>query len=242
MKKIYSNNTIIAHRGIHDNIKIPENSLKAFKLALKQNIPIEFDVQLTKDNTPIIIHDYNLKNMTGINKNVNDLTYKEIKKLYLLNTKEKIPTLEETLKLINNKIPLDIEIKCIKNVTKTCKEISKILDTYQGIYTIKSFNPKVINWYKINKPKILRGLLIHHKYNKKILKPILQSKLNIKYCNPNFIAISKKLLQKKKFQKLSKIYPTMIWTINSQEEINKINNSNYIYICNNLPYKKNSKK
>ena len=35
---------IIAHRGIHDNKEIPENSMKAFKLALdkKYNFIVKF--------------------------------------------------------------------------------------------------------------------------------------------------------------------------------------------------------
>ena len=59
-------NKIIAHRGIHDNEKIPENSLKAFKLTMDKNIPIELDIHLTKDNEFIVFHDDNLKRMTGI--------------------------------------------------------------------------------------------------------------------------------------------------------------------------------
>ena len=63
-------NLLIAHRGIHDNIDIPENTLQAFKKAVKNNISIELDVQLTKDNVLVIFHDDNLKRMTGINKTI----------------------------------------------------------------------------------------------------------------------------------------------------------------------------
>ena len=43
-------NIIIAHRGIHNNKDIPEKSISAFKKAIKKNLPIEFDVRITKDN------------------------------------------------------------------------------------------------------------------------------------------------------------------------------------------------
>ena len=65
-------NTVIAHRGIHDNKEIPENSLKAFKLSIENNLTIELDIQLTKDNHLIVFHDANLKRMTGIDKQLSD--------------------------------------------------------------------------------------------------------------------------------------------------------------------------
>ena len=116
-------NNKIAHRGMFDNIKIPENSIAAFKKALKYNYSIELDVQLTKDNVLVVFHDENLKRMTGIDKLIQDSNYEEIKDLKLLNTKEYIPTLDEVLKLIDNKVLLDIEVKG----TKKIKEITNIL-------------------------------------------------------------------------------------------------------------------
>ena len=71
-------NKIIAHRGIFNNIDIPENSMKAFEKALKLNYPIELDVQLTKDNELVVFHDYSLKRMCGINRLVENCTYKEL--------------------------------------------------------------------------------------------------------------------------------------------------------------------
>ena len=76
-------NKIIAHRGIH-NKEIPENSLLACRLALGQNYAIEFDVHLSRDNKLVVIHDNNLKRMTGKKGSVRKLTLEEIKKHNLL--------------------------------------------------------------------------------------------------------------------------------------------------------------
>ena len=47
-----------AHRGFHDNnIDVPENSKKAFALAVKNGYGIELDVQLTKDEKVVVFHD-----------------------------------------------------------------------------------------------------------------------------------------------------------------------------------------
>lgn len=74
------NQNIIAHRGIHNNKDIPENSLLAFKTAVENNYAIELDVQLTKDNVLVVFHDYDLKRMTNKNGLIQDLTYKELQK------------------------------------------------------------------------------------------------------------------------------------------------------------------
>ena len=53
---------MVAHRGLHDdNNKIPENSISAFREAIKKGFAIEFDVHILKDDTLVVIHDDDLK-------------------------------------------------------------------------------------------------------------------------------------------------------------------------------------
>ncbi len=238
MKKIHNlENIIIAHRGNHTN-KIPENSLLAFKTSLKENRPIELDVQLTKDNILVVFHDYNLSRMTNKNLFLQDLTYQEISKYTLQDTQEKIPTLQEVLNLIQGKVLLDIEIKNTNRIEKTCKILMETLNTYPKNYIVKSFNPKIVVWLKKNAPSIPRGLLITDHYTEnKLINLLMKSNFIINLCKPDFLAISKKLIIKKKWQKLSKKIPILIWTIKSRKEIKEItyNEKNIGYICN-LPF------
>ena len=53
-----------AHRGLHDPSK-PENSMAAFRAALEKGYGIELDVHLLKDGTLAILHDSDLKRVTG---------------------------------------------------------------------------------------------------------------------------------------------------------------------------------
>ena len=47
-----------AHRGLYDNdSKVPENSMTAFCKAVEAGYGIELDVQLSKDNIPVVFHD-----------------------------------------------------------------------------------------------------------------------------------------------------------------------------------------
>ena len=230
------NNLIVAHRGIYNNINIPENSILAFKKALKYNYSIELDIQMTKDNVIVVFHDNNLERMTKINNKISNMTYNEIKSIYLLSTKEKIPTLEEVLKLIDNKVLINIEIKYDKKYKLMIDNLINLLNKYKGNYLVQSFDYKVLLYLKNKYPNIQRGLLISNNKNK-LAKYILDI-INIKLLNINFISISKKLLNNKKYIKLINKYKTFIWTIKTKEELNIYLNKHYGYICDNLPYKK----
>lgn len=98
------------------NNGIIENSLEAFKLAIQKKYIIELDVHITKDNQIVVFHDESLHRITGLNKNISECTYDEIKDLKLRNTNSYIPKLEEVLMLVDGQVLLLIEIKNNKEV------------------------------------------------------------------------------------------------------------------------------
>ena len=70
---------IIGHRGVKGIA--PENSLSGFKKAVELGIDgVELDVHLTKDGKLIVIHDMDLKRLTGLRISIKQLTFKELKK------------------------------------------------------------------------------------------------------------------------------------------------------------------
>ena len=213
-KEVNIDKVKIAHRGLH-NKKNPENSLGAFKRSIKANLPIEFDVHILKDDSLVVFHDDNLKRMTGLNKDIKDLTYPEIKDLKLKSTKEKIPTLREVLNLVGGRVLLDIEIKTDVKSKKICKLLAKELDSYKGKYMVKSFDPRFIAWFKKNRPNVFRGLLISNsaRYGKLTKFCLSWFCMNL-YCKPNFLAIQKNLMNDKRVNKYKdKGIKILIWTI-----------------------------
>lgn len=228
----------IAHRGIFDNKEVAENSLTAFKRAKELNIPIELDVQLTKDQTLVVFHDINLKRMCGIDKYLEDTTYQELQTLTLLTTKEKIPTLNEVLNLIQGKVLLDIEIKKTENVELICQKLKKELENYPGEFLLKSFQPNIVRHLK-KTTKHKTGLLITAFPTSKIYSYLMSSILLIKYCNPDFIAINKKIIKKKRIQHYRKKTPMFVWTITNKKELEEYKNYADSYLCNYLPYHNN---
>ena len=68
---------IIAHRGA--SAFAPENTMAAFRLAIEQGAHgIEFDVRLSKDGQPVVIHDATLERTGRLKAKVGELTGAEL--------------------------------------------------------------------------------------------------------------------------------------------------------------------
>lgn len=150
----------IAHRGLHSNdAHVPENSLKAFWQAVERGYAIELDVQLTADGKVIAFHDYNLKRMTGLNKQVSDVTWAKMQQLRLLDSDQGIPLLSDVLDLVAGTVPLLIEVKNESQAGRLEAAIIETLNNYRGEYAVQAFNPFVLQYFRHHAPWIIRGQL-----------------------------------------------------------------------------------
>jgi glycerophosphoryl diester phosphodiesterase len=71
---------IIGHRGA--SAVAPENTMAAFQEAIAAGADgIEFDVRLSRDGVPVIIHDNSLRRTGGLNDRVADLTWSELQRV-----------------------------------------------------------------------------------------------------------------------------------------------------------------
>jgi len=88
----------------HAGYPIPEpNTLESIKKAIELGAyGIEIDVQVTKDNIPILLHDYNLFREVRVDLNCGDLTLYEIQK-YKRRGIYEIPTLDEVISFASTK-------------------------------------------------------------------------------------------------------------------------------------------
>ena len=78
---------------------IPENSMKAFRMAVRHGFGSELDVHLTLDGKLVVFHDANLLRMTGVDGTIEKMTWSELSRVRLLDTSSRIPLLEEVLDL-----------------------------------------------------------------------------------------------------------------------------------------------
>ena len=219
----------IAHRGLFNNIDVPENSLLAFQKAVESDYGIELDIQLTSDDKLVVFHDTSLKRMTSIDKDLIDCTYNELLNYKLLDTDQTIPLFKDVLNHLNDDTPLIIEIKPDGRYIETTQRVVELMRDYRGLYNIESFNPFVVYYLKKNEPQIVRGQLAYNYLKDKnakaniFLKFILTNLLMNFINRPDYIAYEHSNTNNLSFRIVSKIYngECVAWTIKSQEELEK---------------------
>lgn len=147
---------IEGHRGFC--AKYPENTMASFAAALELKIDaFEFDVWLSKDKVPVLMHDGKAKRTCGVDKYLRDMTLEEIKtldagKIFSPEFEgEKVPTLEEMLQLVKEKRPdfmLGVEIK---EYTEECVDLTVELLKKYGFFEnswFYAFNGRIIRYIK----------------------------------------------------------------------------------------------
>lgn len=91
---------IFAHRGLtvqNGKQVADENTLKSFELALEAGADyLESDIQVTKDQVPVLFHDGDLKRLLGKKTSISALSFSELE-MISLPLGGKIPTLEMAL-------------------------------------------------------------------------------------------------------------------------------------------------
>jgi glycerophosphoryl diester phosphodiesterase len=153
---------IIAHRGAM--CEAPENTGSAFDTALAYPIEgMEFDVQISKDQVPVIYHNKTLRKINGKQKRISDFLYEELKKFdwgrwYSKDfTGEKLVTLDQMISGYCRKTRLLIEIKSYEkkasaeklqiltlSVLETIRK--RVPDSYMENIFILSFDLNILNY------------------------------------------------------------------------------------------------
>lgn len=229
---------IIAHRGMH-NIKegIPENSMMAFEKAIKNNYIIELDVHILKDGNIVVYHDDNLKRLTGIDINIKDMKYVELKNIKLQGTEQEIPLLKDVLNFVDGRVPVIIELKYDNKCGLLENEVIKILKTYTGKYAVKSFNPLSVNYIRRRAPEIIRGQLSSDFKEEKIngFKKFFMSNMLFNFISkPDFISYDVRALPNKRIEKIRHKKIILGWTIRDKETFERVQKYCDNFICENI--------
>ncbi len=156
---------VVAHRGA--SAYAPENTLASMKKAIEMNADMsELDVQETADGEIILLHDGSLKRTAGVDKNIWETNYADLKGLDIGTwfseeyKNEPIPTIKEVIDLVKGKMKINIELKAnghekmLAERTLRIVEANNFLD--QVVFTsfkfaeadkIRELNPKAIVGY-----------------------------------------------------------------------------------------------
>jgi glycerophosphoryl diester phosphodiesterase len=159
---------VVGHRGARG--EAPENTLPGFAYAKSLGLTtLEFDIQLTKDDQLVVIHDATVDRTTNGTGAVADLTLAEIQALDARSIHPDwpepcfVPTFEQVLEAVKDFASLEIEIK--KDAPERIdRVIPKVLEQlaasgYAGDATITSFETYPLELVQQQEPDRKRGFI-----------------------------------------------------------------------------------
>lgn len=154
----------IAHRGYVS--KGVENSIEALEGAAEVGADyVEFDIILTKDNKFVVMHDYNLKRLAGLNKRVQDMNFDEVVGLTIKqgDFTSKIPSLEEFVnkaKELNMNLVIELKPHGAEPSNYIDILIGEIKRLKLENYKFMSLNSKVMEELETKVPNLETGYVI----------------------------------------------------------------------------------
>ncbi len=224
---------VIGHRGAAGYA--PENTLASFGKAIEIGVDmIELDVHLSKDGVVVVHHDSALDRTTSGKGEIKHHKWSHINRLDAGSSfakhykNEKVPSLEDVIKLCTNKAGLLIEIKEGERFYPEIEErIIELIGKYNAEKwcVVQSFHDEVI--FKIHKlaPDIRVQKLLHFK--PWFLPLLFDGKINkFTFGKYNFIEsfnILYKYANRKFIEKAHKHgKKVMVWTVNNRNDIDKM--------------------
>lgn len=143
-REIY--NVKLAHRGFH--MLYPENTIESYKAAIDANMGIEMDIRFLEDGNIVCFHDRYTKRLLNIPGKLAMYNLDKLKKLYIGNTKCKVPTLKEALNEIGKETISLIEVK--GNITNdNIDSLKKIIYSYSNTSNIYFHTKNILTYRKL---------------------------------------------------------------------------------------------
>ncbi|MEM7483662.1 MAG: glycerophosphodiester phosphodiesterase family protein [Bacteroidota bacterium] len=220
---------VIGHRGAmgHET----ENTLASVQKALDLGVDmIEIDVFKISSGEIVVFHDERVERLSNSGGKIEEYNIYDLKRL-TLDGNHKIPMLQDVLKLIDNKVALNIELKG----ANTAERVNFIAENYikEKGWLADNFIISSFNWDELREMR---------KFNKNIKIAILTEEdpmdaisiakeLNAVAINPDYTKLTEENTGKIKDEGF-KIYT---WTVNEPEDIQKMKAFGVDGIITNFP-------
>ncbi len=227
---------ILGHRGA--SAVAPENTVAAFSRAMRDGADgIEFDVRLSRDQVPVVIHDASLKRTGLVDKLVGELTAEELQGIdvggwFAKGSKretagETLSTLAQVLELFSgNSGLLYIEMKCEpREGPALAAEVVRLTNESEMAdrVIVESFELSAVLAVKSIDAKIRTAALFEPKLSHPVstLRRLRMIDL-AQQCGADEIALhhtlaSARVIEKAKEEELE----TVVWTVDDPEWISK---------------------
>lgn len=217
----------VAHRGLHDpDRSIPENTLAAFEAAIEAGYPIELDVQLSADQQAVVFHDRSLLRLCGSDDLVSGLTVEELREHRIAGTDEHPPSLVETLRFVDSRVPVLVEIKGGPERNLRAAATFAALRDYPGEVAVQAFDPFIVSWFRRNAPAVVRGQLSGRLKDAVHLNPVSRTLMrNLGFnavSRPHFVGYESAALTPVRARMIARRWPLLVWTVTSQKDFDRV--------------------
>ncbi len=208
----------ISHRGVSAS-NSAQNTLDALEKTSRADHPdyIEMDVQETKDGQFVVMHDFNLRHLTGVDKAPQDLTLKELEQLTVKENgvEEPVVSFDDYLRKadeLNQKLLIEI-----KNSKKDSKDVvARFVAKYEKIilarkHILQSLTYQTVSDLKKANPNFYVGYILPFNIVGPPVTPADFLTMEYSTINRNFIDSA--------HQDGKKVY---VWTINDSDAISRM--------------------
>lgn len=202
---------VFGHRGASG--LEPENTLLSFRRALELGADgIEFDVHLSKDKVPVVIHDFSVDRTTNGKGLVSDLTFAELKK-FDAGKGEKIPMIEEVLELVSGRGKIIFELKA-ENTEQAVVDAINHFDLHDSAIVSSFWHERVLKVKELDSD--IRTGIIFSCSPIDAVEPAVDAEADVLFPRSDFV--SRQMIESAHEEGLA----VMPWVVNSIEEFRRL--------------------
>lgn len=226
---------VTAHRGASGYA--PENTLSSMSIAIEMGADFaELDVQETLDGEIILLHDKTLKRTAGLEKNIWEINYSDLKSLDAgswFNDEfkaEPIPKLSEIIDLVNGKMKLNIELKTNGHEKELAERVVKIVEDkkYSDNCIFTSFDFSQVDRVK----EINSNLKVGYIFS------TLPIDVDLFNSDVDLLSVHSSLVNKEFMKKaIENEKEVHVWTVNDEDEMIRLASLGVTSIITNYPDK-----
>lgn len=208
---------VVAHRGYRSE---PENSLPSIEKAIKEGVKfIELDVQITQDGMLVLNHDNTFMRVAGVDKNVWDMPYSQVRGLNLgyststPNQIVRVPTLNQVFSKFGDKVDYLIDIKGVGPYTETVEQLVFLIEKYELVehVYVQAFSRSALGALRTENPDIMIGQILYAAAG------------NLSVLDVDFFTINQNMVSEN-FIKQAHLAnrEVWVWTVNTEKNIRQV--------------------